>query len=813
MNVVNKIIRILLIVSVISVICVQAYAYPVYAISKPAVVSRTEWGCPEGQSSPYWTYQYHTVTHVIIHHTDTPNNETDWPARVRQIWNYHYYTKGWKDIGYNYLIDPNGVIYEGRAGGDNVIAGHALPHNVGTMGVAFLGSFTSSDPTSAALRSAEALIAWKCSQNIINPLGSGADDYGTNYSFIAGHRDVSATVCPGDRLYALLPSIRQNVNNLISPSPQDKTLVSPSQGANQGRVYWLQNGKLYWITGSPDEAPGTDTINLMSTVPNWGWPLINKFSDGLLQNYSGWPGGVARFVKSNAESNGLLIRKYGDTKAYLVQNGKKYWLPNPDAVSYAGYSLADIIDVSDPINNFYPEVVNNSQKTAQSGTITVTPGQTFNISVTMKNTGTSVWAESLQYRLGWLSGYDPFPGNSSFIRQKLDSAESIATGSSRTWNVNGLTAPGSAGTYTISWQMLRENVNWFGETASIQVVVQPKTPDYVTLTLYVRDGSTSGPVLPGVLVTGTSGSGTSLTSQTTNSSGYVTMSGVAGTWQLSASKTGYQSSSWSSSVDITKTLTAYLVATTPPYSAGDKIAAYLNGAWYIDYNGNGAWNGTGGGDRLYTFGNSTMTPVSGDWDNDGTTEIGTYYNGAWYEDYSGNGVWGGVAGGDRQTSFGNASMKPVSGNWNGTGGTEIGTYLNGTWYLDYSGNGIWGGVAGGDRLYSFGNASMKPVTGDWNGDAITEIGCYLNGTWYLDYNGNGVWNGTGGGDMLYTFGNSSMTPITGNWNGTGGTEMGTYYNGTWYLDYSGNGVWGGVAGGDKQYSFGNGTMKPVSGAW
>jgi len=256
---------------------------------------------------------------------------------------------------------------------------------------------------------------------------------------------------------------------------------------------------------------------------------------------------------------------------------------------------------------------------------------------------------------------------------------------------------------------------------------------------------------------------------------------------------------------------AYTVTVT--VAAAPSIATYLNGIWYLDYNGNGIWNGTGGGDKQYSFGNSSMTPVSGNWNGTGGTEIGAFLNGTWYLDYNGNGVWNGTGGGDRQYTFGNASMKPVSGDWNSDNKTEIGAFLNGTWYIDYNGNGVWNGTGGGDRLYTFGNSSMKPVTGNWNGDGKTEIGAFYNGTWYLDYNGNGVWNGTGGGDRQYTFGNASMIPVSGNWNGTGGTEIGAFYNGTWYLDYNGNGVWNGVAGGDKQYTFGNGTMKPVSGAW
>ena len=196
-------------------------------IPKPAIVSRTQWGCPDGQSSPRWTPQYQSVTHVIIHHTATPNTDPDWPARVRQIWDYHAnqdkgdgYPNGWGDIGYNYLIDPSGIIYEGRAGGDDVIGGHALSHNTGTMGIAFLGTFSNVEPTSAALQSAKSLIAWKLNQKNINPLGSGTDATGTYYNYIAGHRDVSlGNECPGQKLYDLLPAIRQDVWDIINDNP------------------------------------------------------------------------------------------------------------------------------------------------------------------------------------------------------------------------------------------------------------------------------------------------------------------------------------------------------------------------------------------------------------------------------------------------------------------------------------------------------------------------------------------------------------------------------------------------------------------
>src|SRR5437016_1926200 len=79
------------------------------------------------------------------------NAATDWAAVVRSIWVLHVQGNGWNDIGYNYLIDPNGVLYEGRGGGDGVMGAHFSCVNSGTMGVALLGTFSVVPAPAAAL--------------------------------------------------------------------------------------------------------------------------------------------------------------------------------------------------------------------------------------------------------------------------------------------------------------------------------------------------------------------------------------------------------------------------------------------------------------------------------------------------------------------------------------------------------------------------------------------------------------------------------------------------------------------------------------
>lgn len=187
---------------------------------KPPVATRTEWGCPDGQVTTHGSLSYTTVTHLIAHHTAMGNEapNSDWPAIVRSIWNFHVFERGWADIGYNYLIDPNGVIYEGRAGGDNVIGAHFSGANSGTMGVAMLGTFTSAAPTSKALNSLKKIFAWKCDQRGLDPEGASLHAASQlNLKTISGHRDgPGATECPGDAFYPLLPAIRTEIKNLLS---------------------------------------------------------------------------------------------------------------------------------------------------------------------------------------------------------------------------------------------------------------------------------------------------------------------------------------------------------------------------------------------------------------------------------------------------------------------------------------------------------------------------------------------------------------------------------------------------------------------
>jgi hypothetical protein len=181
---------------------------------KPALVTRSGWNCPQTNNPGYG---YTTVTHLVVHHSAGANTSSDWPAVVLSIWNSHVNTNGWADIGYNYLVDPQGRLYEGRGGGDNVTGAHFCGTNGGTMGTCLLGTYTNTSISDTSRRMLTRLLAWKACSSNINPTGaSWHTSSARNLNHISGHRDGCATECPGSMTYAELPALRTAVANHIA---------------------------------------------------------------------------------------------------------------------------------------------------------------------------------------------------------------------------------------------------------------------------------------------------------------------------------------------------------------------------------------------------------------------------------------------------------------------------------------------------------------------------------------------------------------------------------------------------------------------
>jgi hypothetical protein len=218
---------------------------------QPPIIARRAWA--RGSSMPRVAPEYGLVQLGFVHHTENPNGygPGEVPAMLRAIYAFHRYFNGWNDIGYNFVIDLFGRIWEARAGGiqEAVVGAQAGGYNRNSTGIAVLGTF-SEVPVSAPARSAlERLLAWKLSLHGVPALGRvtvRVDPAGAVYSKypgnarvslprIAGHRDADSTECPGNVLYGELPAIRRTVQKLAARPVQATLTYIPAPALEAGQ--------------------------------------------------------------------------------------------------------------------------------------------------------------------------------------------------------------------------------------------------------------------------------------------------------------------------------------------------------------------------------------------------------------------------------------------------------------------------------------------------------------------------------------------------------------------------------------------------
>jgi hypothetical protein len=200
-------------------------------IGAPPIITRSEWG---GDSvTPRSGPAYGQVQMAFVHHTVNANDygPEDSAAIVLGIARYHRDHNGWNDIGYNFLVDQYGQIFEGRAGGIElaIVGAQAQGFNSVSTGVACIGTFTSVAPPTAALDAIAHVVGWKLSLHgipvdgavTVTSAGGETNRYsaGTPVTFqrVSGHRDGNATSCPGDVLYAQLPELRIRAAQYAGP--------------------------------------------------------------------------------------------------------------------------------------------------------------------------------------------------------------------------------------------------------------------------------------------------------------------------------------------------------------------------------------------------------------------------------------------------------------------------------------------------------------------------------------------------------------------------------------------------------------------
>ena len=251
--------------------------------ASPLIVPRSGWGADEEivRAKPVIASADRLA---VVHHTAGTNSysRAQAPAIVRGIEVYHVEGNGWNDIGYNFLIDRYGTVYEGRGGGitRNVVGAHSEGFNTGTVGVSLIGNYAAATPPKAQVDALVKLLAWRLDVAHVDPLSTVVYTSGGNAKFksgklvtlraVSGHRDTGPSECPGSRAYSLLPGIAKRV--AVTGLPK---LYSPTvAGALGGPVRFQArlSSPLQWTVTVVDQLKRVVATGIGNgSLVDWTW--------------------------------------------------------------------------------------------------------------------------------------------------------------------------------------------------------------------------------------------------------------------------------------------------------------------------------------------------------------------------------------------------------------------------------------------------------------------------------------------------------------------------------------------------------------
>ena len=232
--------------------------------AKPQIFTRAQWGADETIREP-GDPDYGQVLGGFVHHTAGINSysQSDVPGIIRSIYAYHVNGRGWRDIGYNFLVDRFGRIWEGRYGGVDraVVGAHTLGYNSYAFAISVLGTYTAKHPESAVLNAYERLFAWKFSLHGVNPTASVAYPDQETLPAISGHRDAGSTECPGQLLYDKLPTIRARTAATMGRQVGAGDLAIFDNTGGSAWMTSVATGGVSWV--GPDSTWATSATRLL----------------------------------------------------------------------------------------------------------------------------------------------------------------------------------------------------------------------------------------------------------------------------------------------------------------------------------------------------------------------------------------------------------------------------------------------------------------------------------------------------------------------------------------------------------------------
>jgi len=306
----------------------------------PAIIGRPGWGADERLRShngaacakPKYTS---TVQAAFVHHTADRNDYTraQVPAMIRSMYAYHVKSRGWCDLGYNFLVDKFGRAWEGRYGGKQlpVLGAHTGGFNSNSFGVSLIGNYETTAPSAQILEMTARIIAWKLDANYRSPLGTVVLA-GTKLNTVSGHRDTKATACPGDNVYSKLSWLRQRINVLMGKSISTeiyryaqvlggyRAIGQPFWGEhpiNGGRATYFGARDIYWSaqTGARSLQGGFRArFRLLGPASVLGLPVAEQRNGGVTgSRLQAFRGGALYWSPPTGMHAvyGLISRRYG----------------------------------------------------------------------------------------------------------------------------------------------------------------------------------------------------------------------------------------------------------------------------------------------------------------------------------------------------------------------------------------------------------------------------------------------------------------------------------------------------------------------
>lgn len=268
------------------------------ASQRPAILSRSQWGADESlRGEP----NYGIVRAGFVHHTVNANDYTaaEVPAIIRGIYAFHVKSRGWSDIGYNFLVDRFGRIWEGRYGGVEraVVGAHTLGYNGTAFAMGAIGTFTSATPPAAVLDAFGRLFAWKMTIHDVDA-SRPVNVAGEVRPAVSGHRDVNSTQCPGDALYSQLGRVRALVTAYQGTVPALSMRRDVDNREDPDVLVVASNGYLSLLPGTGRTlgdarrlGGGWNAMNALVTPGDWDGDgaddfLARRASDGALLLYA-----------------------------------------------------------------------------------------------------------------------------------------------------------------------------------------------------------------------------------------------------------------------------------------------------------------------------------------------------------------------------------------------------------------------------------------------------------------------------------------------------------------------------------------------